>query len=232
MTTLTHYRLCPFSRSVRMLLGELSINAELAEEFPWEWRPEFLSLNPAGDLPVLQLDDGLVLSGYYAISEYLAEKYPKHPVDGRSVPILPGDLEQRAEIRRLIAWFHRKFHDEVSIHLLEERLYRRFRDGYGQPPNADRLRGIRANSRYSLGYIAFLTGERKWLAGDDLSIADMAAAGHISTVDYLGEIDWSECEGAKGWYARMKSRPSMRTILRERVPGTQPPPAYYDDPDF
>ena len=56
MHTLTHFRLCPFSRAARLALAELSIEVGLIEERPWEWRPEFLAINPACELPVLQMD--------------------------------------------------------------------------------------------------------------------------------------------------------------------------------
>ena len=74
MYTLTHFRLCPHSRSIRLALGELELEADLVEEFPWEWREEFLAINPAGELPVLQTPDGVVLCGVYSVSEYLAEE--------------------------------------------------------------------------------------------------------------------------------------------------------------
>ena len=69
---------------------------------------------------------------------------------------------------------------------------------------------------------------RKWLAGDTLTYADLAAAAHLSCVDYLGDAPWSESEIAKDWYARVKSRPSFRPLLVERLPGTAPSPTYAD----
>jgi glutathione S-transferase len=50
-------------------------------------------------------------------------------------------------------------------------------------------------------------------------------------LDYLGDVPWSEAQGAREWYAKMKSRPSFRPILADRVVGINPP-AHYDDPDF
>ena len=54
------------------LLGEYGIDAALAEEKPWEWRPEFLSVNPGGNLPVLLLENAAIC-GIYPITEYLLE---------------------------------------------------------------------------------------------------------------------------------------------------------------
>ncbi len=202
------------------------------EAQPWALGPEFMAMNPAGSLPVLRLDDGLTLYGAYAISEYLAEEVPSHPVDQLSVPLFPGDREARAEVRRLVDWFHRKTFDEATTHILEEKLYKRFRSGHGQPPDVGVMRAVHKNLNYTLGFIDYLAQERRWLAGDDLSFADLAAAGQLSCADYLGEVDWSGYASTKLWYARLKSRPAMRAILAERMPGAARPPPYYDDPDF
>ena len=84
------------------------------------------------------------------------------------------------------------------------------------------VRAARANLRYHLRYIGHLIGARNWLAGDRLTYADLAAAAHLSCIDYLGDAQWDENETAKTWYARMKSRPSFRPLLAERLPGMAP----------
>lgn len=229
MPILTHYRLCPFSRSIRLLLAEVKLEVRLEDEKPWEWSERLLAMNPAGELPVLQTEDGASVCGAYAISEWVAEEVGGEV--GRN-PVLPGDRRQRAEVRRLIDWFHRKMHAEVTEPLLEEKIYRRFDTNDLQWPDSDILRAARSNIRYHLSYIGHLAGRRSWLAGRDLSFADFAAAAHISCADYLGEIAWPEKSPAKLWYARMKSRPSLRAILSERIPGVPNPPQHYADPDF
>ena len=90
------------------------------------------------------------------------------------------------------------------------------------------VRAARANLRYHLRYIGHLIGARNWLAGDRLSYADLAAAAHLSCVDYLGDASWSENETAKAWYARIKSRPSFRPLLAERLTAMPPSPTYAD----
>jgi glutathione S-transferase len=232
MHLLTHFRLCPFSRSIRILMAELKLETELNEEQPWNLSPAFLELNPAGDLPVLELDGGPDIVGAYAISEYLAEMIDGHLYERSAVPIIPGNRIERSEIRRLIDWFHRKLWSEVTSHILEERFYAALRPGNSHTPDLELLRTVRHNLRYHLSYISYLAERRNWLGGEQLSFADLAAAAHLSTVDYLGEIAWEERQAVKGWYARIKSRPSMRAILAERVPGAPPPPSHYADPDF
>jgi glutathione S-transferase len=225
MASLLHYPLCPFSRSIRLALAECGLDVTLAEERPWEWRPEFLELNPAGSLPVLVTDTHGAIAGAYAISEYLDET--ARGADGRSFQPFPGDAVARAEARRLVDWFHRKFHDEVTSYLVEEKVYRRF-GPKSASPDMEAMRAGHDNLRYHLAYIGHLAEKRSWLAGDALSFADLAAAAHLSALDYLGEVPWEDHEAAKNWYALLKSRPSFRPLLADRVAGFIPSGTYAD----
>lgn len=229
MLTLIHYAFCPFSRSIRLALAECNMIVELEEERPWAWRPDFLRLNPAGSLPVLAERDGFILCGVYAISEYLAET--RATVNGKEPPrnrLLPGSAVERAEVRRLVDWFHGKMNQETSSYFLEERLYQRFADTGRKTPDTDVIRAGRHNLRYHLSYISHLVESRKWLAGDEISFADLAAAGHLSVLDYLGEVPWDEFPKAKGWYLTLKGRPSFRPLLGDRLPGITPPTSYLE----
>jgi glutathione S-transferase len=203
----------------------------LVEERPWEWRAEFLARNPAGELPVLELADGPLICGSYAISEYLSDDGRRPALATRTLVMIPGNREERAEVRRLVDWFHGKMHREVTREMLHEKVFARMIDGAHHTPDPDMLRALRSNLRYHLSYIGFLAYQRRWLAGDEMSFADLAAAAHLSCLDYLGEIPWNEHDGVKAWYMRVKSRPALRALLSERVPGT-PPPLHYAELDF
>ncbi len=222
MRTLYHFSLSPFCRKVRIVLLEKKIEADLRVENVWERRQAFLSLNPAGDVPVLVEPDGTALSGSDAICEFLEEIYPEPPLIGRH-PL------ERAEVRRLVAWFDRKFNAEVTENLVGEKVMKRMR-GHGAP-DSRAIRAGYANIHTHLDYVAYLIERRRWLAGDRLSLADVAAAAHFSAVDYLGDVPWEEHEGAKEWYARVKSRPSFRPILADHVSGASPA-KHYADLDF
>jgi glutathione S-transferase len=231
MFTLTHFRICPHSRAIRLVLGELGIDHELEEERPWEWRREFLALNPAGELPVLTAD-GIVICGASVIAEYLAETAVRNDDAGKSrTELLPGDATARAEVRRLTQWFLGKFDREVSRELLTEKVYGTLQPGSGHAPDAAVLRAVRSNLRYHMSYINHLANERRWLAGEDLSFADFAAAAHLSAVDYLAEIPWENYPVAKSWYMRMKSRPAMRPLLADKLAGIAPA-SWYAELDF
>jgi glutathione S-transferase len=226
MPTLLHYPLCPFSRSIRLALSECGVEAVLTEERPWEWRAGLLELNPSGSLPVLIADVGSPIAGAYPISEYLDETASSDG-DARGFRLFPGDAMARAETRRLVDWFHRKFHDEVTAYLVEEKVYRR-RGPSGGSPNIEAMRAGHENLRYHLAYIGYLAETRPWLAGEALSFADLAAAAHLSALDYLGEVPWEDYDAAKNWYALLKSRPSFRPLLADRVAGFIPSGTYAD----
>ncbi|MCS6855761.1 MAG: glutathione S-transferase family protein [Elioraea sp.] len=222
MRVLYHFPLSPFSRKVRLALAEKRLPFELREEKVWERRPEFLALNPAGQVPVLVEEGGLVIPDSVVITEYLEETY-------REVPLLGATAAERVECRRLVAWFDGKFAREVTDKLLLEKVVKRL-IGRGVP-DAGAIRAGYANLRTHLAYVAELAEQRRWLAGDALSLADFAAAAHLSVLDFAGEIDWSIAPAAKEWYARIKSRPSFRPLLADRVPGLRPPD-HYADLDF
>lgn len=207
-------------------MGELDVEFELVEEFPWEWRAPFLALNPAGELPVLSAEAGPVICGAYACSEYLADES-----DTDEGQLFPGDAVQRAEVRRLVDWFHGKMDREVTRELLTEKVYARMRTDIAHSPNTNVLRAIGANLSYHMSYISHLADQRRWLAGDEISFADMAAAAHLSCADYLGDVPWEDFPAVKTWYSRIKSRKSFRPILADRLPGA-PPPLNYTDLDF
>lgn len=222
MRALYHLWLHPFSRKVRVTLTEKGLDFDLRLEKIWERRTEFLSMNPAGDVPVLVEPDGTTIANSSVICEYLEEVYPE-------INLLGHDPVQKAETRRLIGWFDTKFNREVTDNLVGEKLMKRMLK-LGEP-HGPSIRAGHANIHYHLDYIGYLTEKRNWLAGDDFSLADISAAAHISAIDYIGDVPWDEHIGARDWYARVKSRPSFQALLADRVPGFVPS-IHYENVDF
>ena len=222
MRTLYHQWLSPLCRKVRLTLGEKDLVTELVAEKTWERREGFLALNPAGSVPVLVDEDGTVVADSMTICEYLDELSPEPSLIGRGAVA-------RAETRRLVAWFDQKFNEEVSVNLLDQKVWRRFM-GLGHP-DSEALRAGHYNLHTHLDYVGWLTERRNWLAGDSFGLADIAAASHISCLDYLGDVPCEDHQPARDWYARIKSRPAFRPLLADHIPGL-PPPAHYADLDF
>ncbi len=223
MWQLFQFPLCPFSRKVRLMLTEKGVPFELVRESPWERRDEFVDLNPAGRTPVMvESDRGIVLIDSRAICDYFEET-----VD--AVPMIPGPATDRAEIRRLIAWLDEQLYDDVVGPLLEERMKKRLVKR--EAPDTKVLREAMKACNAHLDYLDYLLDHRRWLAGPLLTLADLAAAAHLSVADYLGGVDWRGHKQTVDWYGVMKSRPSFRPLLAERMEVITPP-AHYDKVDF
>ena len=165
MRTLYHHVLSPASRAVRLVLTEKALDFGLEVERDWERRPEFLALNPAGEVPVLVESDGTVIATGSVIAEYLDEVYRERLLIGLN-PV------ERAEVRRLVVWFDVKMDREVTRNLTGEKLLKRI-SGQGQPNSAAIRAGHSAVRfpprlhRLSDGAAA-LAGRRSFLAGRHL----------------------------------------------------------------
>jgi glutathione S-transferase len=221
MARLFHVPLSPFCRKVRLSLAEKKIEVERVEERYWEQEPDFMRRNPAGKVPVLQLD-GIIMSESAAICEYIEETRPEPS-------LMPSDPVQRLEVRRLVSWFDDKFHEEVTSKLLYERVNKKVM-GQGFPDSRNVKDGAKA-IKYHIDYMAWLLDHRRWLAGDVMTLADFAAAAHLSSLDYISDVEWNRSDVVKDWYAKIKSRPAFRSLLADQVPGF-PPPKHYNDLDF
>ncbi|MCF6444534.1 glutathione S-transferase family protein [Nereida sp. MMG025] len=221
MNRLYHVPLSPFCRKVRLSLAEKKLEVELVEERYWEANPEFLRRNPAAKIPILKMD-GRLMSESAAICEYIEEKHPEPA-------LMPRSAEARFEVRRLVSWFDDKFHHEVTSNLLYERVNKKVQK-VGYPDSKNIKAGAKA-IKYHLDYMTWLLDQRRWLAGDVMTLADFAAAAHLSSLDYISDVDWNRSANVKDWYAKIKSRPAFRSILADQVSGF-PQPAHYADLDF
>lgn len=221
MIRLYHFPLSPYCRKVRLSLAEKKIEVEMVEERYWEQDPEFLRRNPAGKVPILKMKRR-ALSESGAICEYIEEIRP-------DPPLMPVNPEERYEARRLVSWFDDKFHHEVTSKLLYERVNKKLM-GRGYPDSGNVMSGAR-KIKFHLDYMGHLLDRRRWLAGDMMTLADFAAAAHLSSLDYINDVDWNRNANVRDWYAKIKSRPAFRSLLADQVPGFIPP-AHYADLDF
>lgn len=229
MALLYHHTLSAGSRAIRLLMAEYGLDLQLVEEHVWQRREEFLDINPAGTVPVLVEQAGAVV-GEAVIAEYLDETQGALKREKR---LYPDDAMARAEMRRLVHWALDKFETEVVRYLVMERATKRQMPAElgGGAPDSQALRAARTNIKYHLKYFSWLTATRDWMAGPKLTYADLAIAASLSVLDYLGEVDWNEEPALKDWYMRMKSRPSFRPLLADRLRGL-PPVSHYVDLDF
>ncbi len=217
-----HYSLCPFSRKLRIILKEKGISFELFHEPYWERRKSFLRLAPSGETPVIVIDGKTSLWGNNTIMEYMEEVYTQKR-------LLPIELSARAKVRSITEWFDNKFYHEVTKYTLNEKIIKTVSHrGY---PNSQAIQAAKTNVYYHLDYIAHLRKNSMYLVGEEATLADIAAAAQLSVLDYVGDVPWEYSKSAKEWYALMKSRPSFKAILNDRIPNFVPP-SHYQNPDF
>lgn len=222
---LYHFAFHPASRTARLALGEAKIDYGEEPVRPWEDDCPLFDLNPSGMPPVLTATEKgktLTLCEMDAILGWIEDR-------SKGDLLMPADAAERAEVRRLGAWFSRRFTDEVDAVLLHERMEKPLlRLG---PPEARMLREGREALKAHLAMLDGLAAGREWLAGRRLSQADLVVAGHLSVLDYFGEVAWASWPALKLWYSKLKSRPCFRPLLSDRFPGVQPAP-WYADLDF
>jgi len=225
MYRLYYHPLCPFSRKVRVHLAAKSLDFELVQENFWERRKEFIAMNPAGTVPVLfdSAKSNLIIYSS-VICEYLEDCHD----NGKN--FIGDNYHKKAEARRLQNWFDEKFYHEVTRYVLNERFFNRYLP-VSKAPDSEVLRIARRNLNIHLSYIEFLLESRKYLAGDQISIADFSAASHISVLDYFGDINWHHYSPTKDWYSLIKSHKIFNEVLKDRLANINPP-EWYSKLDF
>jgi len=222
---LYHYPLCPLSRKVRFLLNELSVRHGLVEIKPWERNVRAMELNPPeGEIPILLVkrDGNYAVVDSFVIAEYL--------VSLNATTLLPRSEREKAEVRKIEMWFDKKFYNEASLVILRERVYNSLVYPHLSIDTKE-LKESEKRLNYHLAYLNTLLNGRKWFAGEKFSLADITAAAQLSSLDYLGEIQWDKYRNVKNWYLVVKSRPSFASILTDVIPGFKPY-KYYDKFDF
>jgi glutathione S-transferase len=205
-------------------LAEKKLDFELVYESPWDPSEELLEYNLFGTLPVLVDISGTAVFGSNAICEYLEEVYTDINLTGQE-PVA------RAEARRIVDWFAFIFHQDVYRPIITEKILKRFTKSIDRTSDPASIRQANSKLTIHMEYLSWLIDRRNWLAGRDFSMADICAASFISVLDYLGAIPWTKFEGAKDWYAKIKSRPGFRNILKDNLPQI-PPSQDYSNPDF
>ena len=221
MVLLVHNSVLPQCRKIRILMAEKKMLFVLKEENPWNLSKDIMKINPAGELPIF-IFDGNIIAGNYAITEFLEETYTQNR-------LIQGNNKERAEIRRLTDWFDNKFYRDVYQYIAGEKIYKRFVTR--QSPESKRIKAGINNLRFHLEYIDWIVERNNYLVGSELSLADISAAAQLSIIDYLGDVPWEDYKNAKLWYSKIKSRPSFKEILNDRIKGIYPS-KHYENLDF
>ncbi len=222
MLIVHHFSLCPFSRKLRVLLREKGIEHELFHVEQWKNNKEFERLSPILETPVIVDEHSNIIYSHLAVTEYIEEKYPHRK-------FYPTDIEAKAHVRKTSYWFDTKMFHEAPRYFVNEKIIKTL--SKGGAPNSQALYAAKHNLCAHLNFIEYTTNHTRYLCGEEISMADIAAAAQLSVIDYLGDITWARYPNTKMWYSLIKSRPSFKSILNDRLPGINPP-SYYHDLDF
>jgi glutathione S-transferase len=193
----------PNPRMVRMFMAEKGFEVPKVEvdlRGGENRREPYINVNPSGQCPALELDDGTVLAEITAICEYVDEKK-------KDTPSLIGDTpEERAKTRM---WTRR-----IDLNIAEPALNGfRFSDGLKLfekrirciPEAAD---GLKATAQDKLKWLDGLVGSKPFIAGDKLSMADIMLFAMVDFMGQVGQAVPADCKNLTAWYGRMKARPS------------------------
>jgi glutathione S-transferase len=193
----------PNPRMVRMFMAEKSFNVPKVEvdlRGGENRREPYLKVNPSGQCPALELDDGTVLAEITAICEYVDEIK-------RDTPSLIGDTpEERAKTRM---WVRR-----IDLNIAEPGA-NGFRFSQGLKMFQDRVHCIpqaaddlKAAAAKKLVWLDGLLGSKPFIAGDKLTLADIFLFAFLDFFANVGQPLSPDCRNLTAWFGRMKARPS------------------------
>ncbi|MEL6414420.1 MAG: glutathione S-transferase family protein [Pseudomonadota bacterium] len=182
-------------RGIELPMEEVDIMAGVNRQ------SDYLKVNPAGQLPALQLDDGSLLTEITVICEYLDESQPGEPLMGATP-------EERAQVRRWTRW--------ADLNICEP-LANGFRFAEGLPIFQDRMRcvpeaadGLKACVQDKLAWLDAEMAGRDYLAGDRFSLADILLSAFLAFGEQVGQPLNRDFKNISAWYDRYHARPSAK----------------------
>lgn len=207
-----HHFLCPFSKQIAILMSELDIAHIKIEHQFWKPNPEFDQLSTWGERPVMIVEDNVIIGAYPCFEYILAETDNKY--------LLSSDILILTRIRQVVNWFNKHFYEQVSAHIIHEKLVKMF--STREYIDTSIMRLAHKNLHDHMLKMSAIIDMQGYLAQDDLSYADLVAASHLAVIDYFGDINWSLYPKVKEWYCLIKSRPIFRSHLEGKITGIDP----------
>lgn len=208
---------CPETRSMRSLwlLHELGVKFDVAT-YPFDKTlrsPEFLTLNPAGRVPALEID-GDIMFETGAITEYLCERFPDSGM-GRA----PGDVDRRD----WLIWVH--FAETISQHtaaLTQQHVA--IYPPEKRSPLVTRLESKRLAKTFG-ALEARLTG-RTYLLDSGFSAADVSVGQAVYMGQRFARLD--PFPALSEWWARVTARPAFALSLPKPGEARLYPAEFYE----
>ncbi len=216
--TVHYHALCPFSKQFIVLLSELGLKYNIIKEDYWLKNPAFVRLSPWLELPVIIIDETIV-TGIYPCLEYLIDLKKDSHLFGNDPQILVC-------IRQIINWFNQHCYYEVVKNIINEKLIKP--DLKKEYTDSNILRASKTALHKHMMQLNAIISTQQYIVSESITYADISAASHFAVLDYFNEINWQNYPKIKDWYCLIKSRPSFRATLYEKVKGINPPKHYLE----
>jgi glutathione S-transferase len=148
--------------------------------------PEFLKVHPAGQVPVLQLDDGRVIAQSNAIILFLAE----------GSRLIPKDAYARAKMYEWLFWEQYSHETQIAV--------RRFQLAYLKKPESELAPTLLTKGNAALAMMDAHLKASPYFVGEALSLADIALVAY-TRVAHEGGFDLNQYPAVKRWVARVEA---------------------------
>ncbi|MEQ8936533.1 MAG: glutathione S-transferase family protein [Amphiplicatus sp.] len=148
---------------------------------------DFLKLNPAGQVPCVVLPDGRALAQSNAIIVYLAQVH-----DG---DLVPSDPFERAKVNEWLFWEQYSHEPYIAV--------RRFQKAYLGKSDEELDPKLLANGRRALGQMELQLRKSAFIAGDRLTVADIALVAYTRAAPE-GGFDLEEFPSLRQWISRVE----------------------------
>lgn len=222
MKKLHFLEVCPFSRTMLLVINEINFECKLIAQtnlhnlnqkslFYENNKPYYL------DFPYLidDINGEFEVVGRNAITEYLIESnqnFGNH--------ILGKSLIVRARVRHLTSWVESDFYENVVKIILYEKLLKNFDNLVNREPNSNLLRDAEGVLKKYLMHIQNILEKSEYFGSDFISLSDFALASNISILDYFDLIEWGiNLKRLKHWYLIIKSRPNFKLLTKMKFNG-------------
>lgn len=199
------FRLSNYFNKVRLVLFEKGVPFE---EDPNCWpsqSPELLARSPMGKVPFLETEQGLICESA-VICEYVEDAFPEHA-------LMPKDPFVRAKVREIIQVL--ELHVELSIRKTFGAVF------FGGPLSDEEKTQIKAEVQKGLRAFAHLAKWGPYVAGNEFTLADCAAAVHLPLMSGVSKAAFGEDVLASipqvpAYLEMIGKRPHVARIWEER----------------
>ena len=171
-----------------------------------QFEAPYSTINPTGVVPTL-VDGDLVLGESSAILKYLADKVGS--------PAYPKDLKQRAKVNEMLDWWNSNFYREYGYNFIYPQTLQHIKLDTEQGTKDLVARGQR-NATRLLGVVDrnFLGDGRKFLCGNEYTIADAFGAGILAIGDWIGQ-SFADFPNVDRWLKNVMARPSWKAVEQD-----------------